>query len=684
MASEYTTHYNLDLYTDTDKPNLRDQYNGAMNKIDSQLNTFSNNMVIVTDAANQAKEKANTNATEIADEVTRAKAAEQVNATAVSDEVTRAKAAEKTNATAISNEVTRAKGAESVLNTLITSVTAKQPKIFSTVADMVSSTLLNTGDYALVLGYHKAGFGSGLYYVNDNDTANAMDAVSVNGHVATLQMIDDFVNVAALGTPIDTDTDSAKYINRAIELSIENNKDIYFPAGKYYVKSDINGFPYGIRIFGSGTSNNTNEATIIYDNRNESSNALMRQNGTLQQRSIFENIRFIGSGINTCFKIVSQGWVGTIKNIVVENFATAFSMSCDDYNIENTSILNCGNSENAYAIDLNGNANQINFTNSHIEYCSHIVKSSDTAFWNSFNECHIEQTSKNYSYDNNPPIYVSGQTDPDHPPMSFNDCYISSLGALAYIDKGKSWDSVPYLIGGNTQCFPHFTNCNFAVGDESNSTSGFLMLCSLPNARFNNCTFRDIMWYNPKTTNTYSSGEYFNCVFFILPHNNFKSFAGNTDSYINILIHGYTYNCTLIGVKNDSFTSYPNISTHFMGTSAIESQQGKFFSTYGRLIVTRNDGFFIASVKVHIDEQANAIYTTTEYVHANSDIGIKLNLYPDISNKCIYAKITGTSLPCVMQFEPLTKMSGPDYINTDIAISSTDVSALTPNTINIA
>lgn len=58
MATEYTTHYNLDLYTDNDKPNLRDQYNGAMNKIDSQLNTLSNNFVVVTEAANQAKEKA--------------------------------------------------------------------------------------------------------------------------------------------------------------------------------------------------------------------------------------------------------------------------------------------------------------------------------------------------------------------------------------------------------------------------------------------------------------------------------------------------------------------------------------------------------------------------------------------------------------------------------------------------
>ena len=58
MASEYTPNYKLDLYTDTDKPNLRDQYNGAMNKIDSQFGTVSNNIVVAIEAANQAKEKA--------------------------------------------------------------------------------------------------------------------------------------------------------------------------------------------------------------------------------------------------------------------------------------------------------------------------------------------------------------------------------------------------------------------------------------------------------------------------------------------------------------------------------------------------------------------------------------------------------------------------------------------------
>ena len=108
MASEYTPNYNLDLYTDNDKPNLRDQYNGAITKIDTQLHEFSNNLVVVTEAANQARDKAGTaqsaadsNTTAITDETTRAKAAEQANAKAVSDEVTRAKAAEKDNADSI-------------------------------------------------------------------------------------------------------------------------------------------------------------------------------------------------------------------------------------------------------------------------------------------------------------------------------------------------------------------------------------------------------------------------------------------------------------------------------------------------------------------------------------------------------------------------------------------------------
>jgi lysophospholipase L1-like esterase len=113
MASEYTPNYNLDLYTDNDKPNLRDQYNGAITKVDTQLHELSNNLVVVTEAANQAKDKAATaqstadsNTTAISDEVTRAKAAEKANADAIATETSRATLAEGENADAIKDVAT--------------------------------------------------------------------------------------------------------------------------------------------------------------------------------------------------------------------------------------------------------------------------------------------------------------------------------------------------------------------------------------------------------------------------------------------------------------------------------------------------------------------------------------------------------------------------------------------------
>lgn len=44
MATEYTPNYNLDLYASADKPNLRDQYNAAMGKIDTQMKKSADDM----------------------------------------------------------------------------------------------------------------------------------------------------------------------------------------------------------------------------------------------------------------------------------------------------------------------------------------------------------------------------------------------------------------------------------------------------------------------------------------------------------------------------------------------------------------------------------------------------------------------------------------------------------------
>ena len=45
MATSYTPNYNLDLYESKDKPNLRDQYNSAMGKIDAQMKKSADDVV---------------------------------------------------------------------------------------------------------------------------------------------------------------------------------------------------------------------------------------------------------------------------------------------------------------------------------------------------------------------------------------------------------------------------------------------------------------------------------------------------------------------------------------------------------------------------------------------------------------------------------------------------------------
>lgn len=63
MASEYTKNYNLDKYASSDKPNLRDQYNSAMDKIDDEIeklntkfNSASNGVYAFTQTAKEITE----------------------------------------------------------------------------------------------------------------------------------------------------------------------------------------------------------------------------------------------------------------------------------------------------------------------------------------------------------------------------------------------------------------------------------------------------------------------------------------------------------------------------------------------------------------------------------------------------------------------------------------------------
>lgn len=71
MATEFTPHYNLDKYTAQDKPNLRDQYNAAMDKIDLALLSANTNATEAKSATQGFQEQLNTKAskTEVAEDI---------------------------------------------------------------------------------------------------------------------------------------------------------------------------------------------------------------------------------------------------------------------------------------------------------------------------------------------------------------------------------------------------------------------------------------------------------------------------------------------------------------------------------------------------------------------------------------------------------------------------------------
>ena len=116
MANEYTKNYNLDLYTVDDRPNLLEQYNSAMNKIDEQL----------SDEATRAKAAEQTLQANIDTEKTRAETAEQTLQANIDTEKTRAETAEQTLQTNIDAEKTRAEDAETTLNKKLYYVTPEE------------------------------------------------------------------------------------------------------------------------------------------------------------------------------------------------------------------------------------------------------------------------------------------------------------------------------------------------------------------------------------------------------------------------------------------------------------------------------------------------------------------------------------------------------------------------------
>ena len=138
MASEYTPNYNLDKYVGTDKPNLRDQYNSAMDKIDAQFVVIENDR---TNTNNQIS-AINTNMTQLGERVTAA----EDKVTAVEGQIS----ATNTNMTQLGERVTAAEDKVTAVEGQISATNTELAKVKSTADNAMSLASTNDAEMTQV------------------------------------------------------------------------------------------------------------------------------------------------------------------------------------------------------------------------------------------------------------------------------------------------------------------------------------------------------------------------------------------------------------------------------------------------------------------------------------------------------------------------------------------------------
>lgn len=170
MAGQ-TTYYQLETYESTDVPDLRDQYNGSMVKIDAALNTIANTAASAAAGVNQAAQDAQVALNSAAAALTAANnantAASQASTTASNADATATQAA-----TDASTALNSASTANNAISGLTTRVNALETSIdASTITGLLPTTTycknymtsnqtatipLESGETYLLIATHKS------------------------------------------------------------------------------------------------------------------------------------------------------------------------------------------------------------------------------------------------------------------------------------------------------------------------------------------------------------------------------------------------------------------------------------------------------------------------------------------------------------------------------------------------
>ena len=162
MASEYTPNRRYPLYTDNDKPNLRDQYNGAIREIDTDMAQALSDSSAVSaalgagfDAQHTVRMSIDGIGTSITNESTARQSADTALDTRIDNEVSARQSADTALGTRITNETTARESADTALGTRITNETTARESADTALdgrIDDLESTITLSGYKAIIYG----------------------------------------------------------------------------------------------------------------------------------------------------------------------------------------------------------------------------------------------------------------------------------------------------------------------------------------------------------------------------------------------------------------------------------------------------------------------------------------------------------------------------------------------------
>ena len=254
MASEYTPNYNLDLYVSTDKPNLRDQYNAAMGKIDtqmkknaddttnasanvvtlqSQMATANENITALQGTVGELQTDVEGNTSEIASVKQTAEAAQsesqanaseietiKTDATALTGRVTAVETESSGNATAITGLQSRVGTVETDLNAAESTITEVQGDVTELTSQLAGKAPTNHASSANTYGQGSA---TNFGHVKVADSGSA---AASSGTAASPKMVSD--QIAALKTALaPTAIIAAKTVNYSNGINGNGTFSVY-------------------------------------------------------------------------------------------------------------------------------------------------------------------------------------------------------------------------------------------------------------------------------------------------------------------------------------------------------------------------------------------------------------------------------------------------------------------------